>query len=85
MAKFYCLYNNKKQEKLLTTADSEEKLKSETEFYTGGVWFSYDTKEGSNLIQNEKKQKKIQFPEVAKERNLKEIGSVKKQEFKWVV
>ena len=84
MTKFYCLYNNKKQEKLLTTANNEEKLLAETEYYVSGTWFSYDIKDGSNLLENEKEMKGIKFPEVAKERNLKEIGSVKKQEFKWV-
>lgn len=85
MAKFYCLYNNKKQEKLLTTASDEEKLLAETEYYVSGTWFSYDTKVDSNLLENEKEMKGIKFPEVAKQRNLKEIGSTKKQEFKWVV
>ena len=85
MSKYYCLYNNKKQEKLLTTAPNEEKLLSETEYYISGTWFSYDTKEGSNLLSNEKEMKGVKFPEVAKQRDLKEIGSVKKSEFKWVV
>lgn len=84
MEKFYALYNNKNQEKLLTTADSEEKLKNETEYYTSGVWFSYDRKENSNLIENEKEMKNIKFPEIAKEREHFKIGEEKKPNFKWV-
>ncbi len=65
-------------------ADSLEKVNSETEYYTEGKWYSYDTKEGSNLLENEKELKGIKFPEVAKQRNLKELTGAKKQEFKWV-
>jgi hypothetical protein len=67
-SKYYLLYSNEEQEKFLSTADNDEKLKSETEYYTTGVWFSYDKKENSNLLENEKKMKGIKFPEVAKER-----------------
>jgi hypothetical protein len=84
MEKFYALYNNKNQEKLLTTANSEEKLKLETEYYTGGVWFSYDKKEDSNLIENEKEMKGIKFPEIAKQREYKNTDTEKKSNFKWV-
>lgn len=81
MKKYYLLYNGNK---FLSMADSLEKVNSETEYYTEGTWYSYDTKEGSNLLTNEKVLKGIKFPEVAKQRNLKELTGGKKQEFKWV-
>lgn len=66
--KYYLLYNNKKQEKLLTMASSNEKMIEETQFYSSGVWFSYDTKENSNMLENEKEVKGIKFPEQPIER-----------------
>lgn len=69
--KFYVLYNNKEQSKLLTTANSPEKLKNETEFYSEGFWFEYDRKEESNLIENEKEMKGIKFPKEPKSRDVK--------------
>jgi hypothetical protein len=75
--KFYVLYDSKDQKKLLTTADSDEKMKSETEYYTSGVWFSFDTKENSNLLENEKEIKGIKFPAEPKQREYGEFGLVK--------
>ncbi len=85
MEKFYLLYNNKKQEKLLTTANSEEKLKEETEYYTEGVWFSYTVKEGTNLAENEKEVKGIVFPTTAKVREISsKFAAAQKPDFKWL-
>jgi len=84
--KFYALYDSKDQKRLLTTADSDEKLKTETEYYGNGLWFSYDMKENSNLLENEKELKGIKFPAEPKQREYKdEFGVVKKVDFKWVV
>jgi len=68
MSKFYELYNNKQQEKFLTTARTLDLIKSESEFYISGIWFSYDEKENSSLLENEKEMKGIKFPEIAKVR-----------------
>ena len=84
MEKFYLLYSNKNQEKLHTTASSEEKMKNETEYYSSGVWFSYDQKEGSNLLENEKEMKGIKFPEVPKVRVRYGEEEDKKTKFKWL-
>jgi hypothetical protein len=83
MKKYYLLYDNKNQNKLLTTASDEEKLKMETEYYSTGVWFSYDMKDGSNLLENEKEVKRIKFPEVPKVR-VRYGEEEKKITFKWV-
>lgn len=82
--KFFLLYNNKQQEKLLTTASSEDKIKSETEYYNSGVWFSYESKLGSNLLENEKEMKDIEFPVEPRNRDQKNVGSEEKIKFKWV-
>lgn len=85
--KFYLLYNNKQQEKLLTTASTYNKLTGETEYYSEGVWFEYDTKEGSNFLSNEKQMKGIDFPATPKERDydkLKKNIQEAKSNFKWV-
>lgn len=81
--KFYLLYNNRQQEKLLTMAENEEVLKEETEYYLTGVWFSYDMKENSNMLENEKEVKGIKFPQQAKERK-KLWEETKNINFKWV-
>lgn len=85
VTKFYLLYNDDQQSKLLTTASSEEKIKSETEYYTNGIWFEYDQNDGSNFLFNEKKVKGIKFPFEAKLRVIKDFAPVKKEVFKWVV
>lgn len=82
MGKFYLLYNNKQQTKLLTTAANEEIMKEESEYYTSGVWFSYDSKEGSNLIENEKEIKNSTFPIEPKVRV--EYSESKNNNFKWL-
>lgn len=84
VTKFYLLYNDEKQSKLLTTASSEEKLNIETEYYSDGVWFEYDQNEGTNHLFNEKKMKGIKFPTEAKLKLVKNYGSEKKESFKWV-
>lgn len=84
ITKFYLLYNDEKQSKLLTTASSEENVNSETLYYTEGVWFEYDQREASNHLFNEKKMKGIKFPAEAKLRVVKNFGSEKKESFKWV-
>jgi len=83
MAKYYLLYDNKNQNKLLSMAANEEILKSETEYYSTGVWFSYDCKENSNVLENEKEMKGIKFPEVPKVR-VRYGEEEKKITFKWV-
>jgi len=84
MDKFYLLYDNKKQDKLLSMAANEEKLKNETEYYNTGVWFSYDQKENSNILDNEKLMKNIEFPAQAKLRESYLEIKNKKIEFKWL-
>jgi hypothetical protein len=71
-SKFYILYTDKQQSKLLTTANTKEKLESETLYYGNGVWFEYDNTENSNLIINEKILKGVVFPEEPKKREYKE-------------
>lgn len=83
MSKFYLLYNNKQQEKLLTTARNEEQIKLESEYYTFGAWFRYDEIENSSVIENEKEIKGIKFPAVAKIRE-KYSEASKKLNLKWV-
>lgn len=83
MEKYYLLYDNKNQSKLLSMAANEETLKLETEYYTTGVWFSYDSKENSNILENEKEMKGIKFPEVPKVR-VRYGEQEKKITFKWV-
>jgi len=70
--KYYLLYDNKNQTKLLATANSLENLKNETEYYSEGIWFEYDQKINSNLLENEKEMKGIKFPKEPKERLKKE-------------
>jgi len=70
--KYYLLYDNKNQTKLLATANSLENLKNETEYYSEGTWFEYDQKINSNLLENEKEMKGIKFPKEPKERLKKE-------------
>lgn len=82
MGKFYLLYNNKQQTKLLTMAENEDVMKEETEYYSDGVWFSYDTKEGSNLLENEKEIKNTTFPIEPKIRE--PYTESKNNNFKWV-
>lgn len=83
MSKFYLLYNNKQQEKFLSMAASEENMKEESEYYITGVWFSYDSKDGSNLLENEKEIKNTFFPKEPKVRA--RYGEVEKNiTFKWV-
>lgn len=82
--KFYLLYNNKQQEKLLTTASSYERLTGETQYYSEGVWFEYEYKDGSNFLFNEKLMKGINFPTEPKKREVKEFGGDVKPTFKWV-
>jgi len=69
-SKYYLLYNNKAQEKLLSSANSEDKLKEETNYYSGGTWFEYDIVDGSNVLLNEKVKSGIKFPKQPKERDL---------------
>ena len=53
---------------MLVSANNLEEVAAESEYYTSGQWFQYNTKEGSNILENEKELKGIKFPEVAKER-----------------
>lgn len=84
ITKFYLLYSDEQQSKLLTTASSDEKMKIETDYYTNGVWFEYDQNDGSNFLFNEKKIKGIKFPSEAKLRVVKDFGSKDMKPFKWV-
>ncbi len=84
-SKFYLLYTDKQQTKLLTTASSKEILESESEYYDSGVWFEYDTTE-SNRITNEKTVKGVLFPKEPKQREYKKEEAVvpKIAGFKWL-
>jgi hypothetical protein len=82
MDKFYLLYSNKQQEKLLSMAKNEEKLKEESEYYKTGTWFAYDAKENSNLLENEKEMKGIKFPAEPKVRA--RYSEEKKNAIKWI-
>jgi len=83
-SKYYLLYNNKAQDKLLSTASSEEKLIEETSYYSGSTWFEYDTHLGSNLLFNEKIKTGIKFPKEPKKREyFKQSTSTKSKNF-WV-
>jgi hypothetical protein len=83
MDKFYLLYSNKKQEKLLSMAKNEEKMIEETEYFSNGTWFAYDAKVDSNLLENEKEMKGIKFPAEPKVR-ARYCEEDKKINFKWV-
>ncbi len=62
-----------------------ERLESETEFYSSGFWFEYDTVEKSNLIINEKLLKGIVFPKEPKTRDYIESEvKTKTTGFKWL-
>ena len=66
--KFYLLYNNKNQDILRASAESEEQIIEESQYYAEGVWFVYD-QIGENQILNERiYRKKIKFPETPLER-----------------
>lgn len=81
--KFFLLYSDEKQSKLLSTAVDLDMVKSESEYYTKGTWFEYDLKENSNVLHNEKVVKAIAFPESPKQRHFTHEDSGK-VEFKWL-
>lgn len=78
--KWYSLYTNKAQEKLLACASSEEQLMEVTQYYSGGTWFEYD--DNNNRLTNEKLYKSVKFPKEPKEKPRYEDN--KKINFKWV-
>jgi hypothetical protein len=79
--KWYSLYNNESQDKLLACASSEEKIKEVSEFYATGVWFEYD--DINNILHNERLYGgKVSFPETPKARSREVVPP--KKEFKWV-
>lgn len=84
MGKWYCLYDSKEQKKLLTTASSEVMLAEETQYFTDGVWFSYDERPNSSIIENEKLVKGTKFPAEAKVRE-RETPVESKPASKWIV
>ncbi len=84
LQKFYLLYSDEKQSKILSMARDLEVLENETEYFNQGTWFEYDHKENSNFLFNEKKLNGITFPTEPKKRNYNEIGSDRKLAFKWV-
>jgi hypothetical protein len=78
--KWFSLYTNQAQDKLLACTRFEEKIAEISEFYSTGVWFEYD--DVNNILHNERLYKgKVKFPEQPKERPRVEIVSPK---FKWV-
>lgn len=84
--KFYLLYSDKNQSKLLTSAKDKDEVKSESEYYTNGVWFEYDCVSGSNVIVNEKTLKGVVFPETAKSRPSEQryVQDINGKTFKWI-
>jgi hypothetical protein len=75
MEKYYLLYNNEDQDKLLAAASSEQQIKDESQFYTDGVWFEYDDDNG-NLLNEKKYRKKVKFPnEPLKRERIREVKS----------
>lgn len=83
-SKYYLLYNNKAQEKLITTASSEDKLHEETSYYSGGTWFEYDMYSGSSVLHNEKVKTGIKFPKQPKERDISKSITTSKPKNFWV-
>ena len=85
LEKYYALYTDKQQTKLLSLAASIEQIKEETEYHSEGVWFEYDQKPGSNLLLNERLlSEKIVFPKEPKKRFYKDYDSKEHGNFKWV-
>jgi len=80
IVKYYTLYTDKQQTKLLAAVPSLEEVKSESEYYTAGVWFEYDQKVGSSLLFNEKVLTGVTFPKEAKKREVSKYDS----DFKWI-
>jgi len=67
--KTYLLYIDKEQTKLLAMAYDEEQIKTESQYFTNGVWFEYDNIADTILIINERQyKKKITFPDLPLER-----------------
>ena len=62
MDKFYCLYSDASQEKLLACADDIDGVIAESKFYSEGCWFEYDMEDNHNLY-NEREFGYDQFPE----------------------
>lgn len=80
--KYYSLYENKDQKKLLAAAYSKEELKEVSLEYTGGTWFEYDVEieEGkTDLMYNERLYKGR--PKFAAEINIKEETKDDEDEF----
>lgn len=64
--KFYLLYEDKDQSKLLATASSEKEIPEESEYYSNGYWFEYDLDKGKFLTNEKPYKKKVEFPEEPK-------------------
>jgi hypothetical protein len=85
LEKYYALYSDKEQTKLLSLASSIEKVRIETEYHSAGVWFEYDQKPGSNFLFNERILQGIEFPKEPKKREYgSHFDSPTKPNFKWV-
>lgn len=69
MKKYYCLYSDKNQTKLLACAESKEQLLEESQYYKEGQWFEYDIDPNNEKkIENEKLYKFNKFPKEPKNR-----------------
>lgn len=67
MEKYWLLYSDKDQTKLLASAQEEDQIDFESQYYSKGCWFEYDTEISPNkteyLINERKYSKAIKFPE----------------------
>ena len=66
MEKYWLLYSDKDQTKLLASAYEEDQLDFESQYYSKGCWFEYDIETSKNetdfLINERKYIKTIIFP-----------------------
>ncbi len=60
--KFYCLYTDASQGKLLACANDIDEVMAESKFYSEGCWFEYDIEDNHDLY-NEREFGYDQFPE----------------------
>lgn len=65
--KYYCLYTDELQTRLLAIAESKEQIKEETQYYSDGCWFEYNLVDDKFLV-DEKILRRYKFPKEAKER-----------------
>ncbi|NJO62637.1 MAG: hypothetical protein HC836_31735 [Richelia sp. RM2_1_2] len=73
--KFYLLYNNKNQEKLLSTAKTLEEIQEESQYFSAGAWFECD--DNNNVLSNEKYKSGIKFPKEPKIRERLVLNNTK--------